>query len=102
MVAAAAADVQACLKIAVEQHLPAIRAFVPEIVGHVLLGDNGANLGENEIGEPVHRPCKAPIAPRARRETAHAPPPAPRQPAPAAPCRWRRDALPGGRPAPCR
>ena len=54
MMAAAAADVEIGLELAMEQHLPAARAFVPEIVRHLALGDDGADLRQDEIGEPVH------------------------------------------------
>ena len=39
VVAAVAADELVLLQLAVEQHLLALRAFVPEMVGHVLLAD---------------------------------------------------------------
>ncbi len=54
MVPAIAADEQVRLELAVEQHLLAARAFVPEIVRHALPGDDRPDLRQHEIGEPVH------------------------------------------------
>ena len=44
MMSAIAADEEDRLEIAVKQHLAAARAFVPEIVWHVLLGIDRADL----------------------------------------------------------
>ncbi len=69
------ADAQVRLQLAVEDHLLALRAFLPEIVGHARLARERLQLGADEVGEPVHGvrvPSGAPCA-RARRRPAAEP-----------------------------
>src|SRR3546814_4740032 len=54
VVAAMRADMQVRFEIAVENHLPAVRAFVPEVVRYVLLLHQRTDLGPHEVGQPVH------------------------------------------------
>ena len=54
MVAAVAANVEIGVELAVEQHLLAARTLFPQIVRHVLFADDGADLGQNKVGEPAH------------------------------------------------
>ena len=49
MVAAIAANVQIGLQLAVEQHLLAARAFVPEIVRHVFLPTAARIFGSTKL-----------------------------------------------------
>src|SRR5215470_3684222 len=75
MVSAITAHEQVRLELAVKQHLFAARAFVPEILRDVLLGDDRPDLRQDEVGEPVHQPlatafaCRAPRTPRASAAT---------------------------------
>src|SRR5271167_1256643 len=55
MMAAVAADMKIGFELAIEQHLLAARAFVPEIFRHRLPGDDRPDLRQHEIGEPAHR-----------------------------------------------
>src|SRR5260221_2741232 len=66
--AAGMADEEIGLELAVKQHLAAARAFVPEIVRHLLLGDDGTDLGQDEVRQPAHRD-----APPAGRRAARTP-----------------------------
>src|SRR5260370_399198 len=61
-------DVEIGLELAVKQHLAAARALVPQIVRDLFLGDDGADLGEDKVGEPAHRAALVP--PRAARTPA--------------------------------
>src|SRR4029077_8436328 len=54
MMAAMGADPLVRLELAVEDHLAAGRALVPEIVGRVRLADQGTDLRPDEVGEPAH------------------------------------------------
>ena len=45
---------QVLFQFTVEEHLLAGGAFVPEIVGNVILPDEGSDLGSDEFGEPAH------------------------------------------------
>ncbi len=47
---AGVADIEIGLELAMEEHLAAARAFVPEIVRHLLRAD----LRQDEIGQPAH------------------------------------------------
>src|SRR5215470_1465407 len=55
MCAASAAHMKIRLELAVEQHLLAAGAFVPEIVRDRLSRDDRANLRQHKIAEPAHR-----------------------------------------------
>src|SRR5262245_23301685 len=55
MCAAIAAHMKISLDLAVEQHLLAAGAFVPEIVRDRLSGDDRANLRQHKIAQPAHR-----------------------------------------------
>ena len=54
MMPAMAAHLQIGRQLAMKQHLLATRAFLPQIVGHVLAGE-GPDLRQDVIGQPVHR-----------------------------------------------
>ncbi len=54
MMAAIAADMEIGLELAVEQHLLAGWAFLPQIVRRPLLADDRADFGQDKIGEPAH------------------------------------------------
>src|SRR3546814_9602899 len=53
--AAVRADPQAVLQLAVENHLAAARALFPEVVRHLRLLYQGADLRPDVVGDPVHR-----------------------------------------------
>src|SRR5579863_6527855 len=56
MSVAIAADEVTRFEVAAEEHLAAIRAFLPKIFRHFRLRSNdGADLGQDEIRQPVHR-----------------------------------------------
>ena len=54
MVATGMADMQVLGEFAMEEHLLAGRAFVPEIVGDITFPYKGSDLGSDEFGEPAH------------------------------------------------
>src|SRR5262249_29188365 len=62
VIAAMGADMQRRLQLAVEDHLAALRAFVPEVVRHVGLAHEGPQLRPDEIGQPAHD-VLAPLTP---------------------------------------
>src|SRR5579864_9603472 len=70
---AIATDEEIGLKIAAEKHLAAIRAFLPKILRHFRLRSNdGADLRQDEIRQPVHRAvsfCRAWRTPSAKART---------------------------------
>src|SRR5260370_27719425 len=71
--AAMRADALGRFEIAMEDHLLAIAALLPEVVRHFLLAHQGTDLRPDEIGEPVHRfrpTYSAAFAPRAPRTAA--------------------------------
>jgi hypothetical protein len=55
MMAAIAAHMKIGFELAIEQHLLAARAFVPEILRYRLPGNNRPDLRQDEIGQPTHR-----------------------------------------------
>src|SRR5579883_486021 len=72
VMAATAADEEIGLEVAVEQHLAATRAFVPEILRHIFLRHDGADLRQDEVGKPAHRKTafwRAPRTPAASART---------------------------------
>ena len=113
VVAAMRAHPRVRLEVAVENHLGAGRALVPEVLGHLRLAHEGADLRPDEIGQPVHGAlsvrlarrrqaarraprCRAPARSRARRP---GPPSRSPEPAPSRPRPHRRRAR-SRRPAP--
>src|SRR5258706_3342892 len=78
VIAAMGAHAQCCFQLAVEDHLAALAAFIPEVVRHLGAADQRLQLRTNEIGEPAHLPllaCRTPVASsRTRLSTASASP----------------------------
>src|SRR4030095_3077498 len=71
--AALRANAQIGFEVAMENHLPAAGALVPQILGNVGLAHQSADLGSDEIGQPAHGPsnsyCRARRTPAARSRT---------------------------------
>ena len=70
MMAAMPADHQVGGEVAGQEGLLAARALAPQIVWHLLAPDQGADLRQDEIGEPVHGLARAPDSLGERRDVA--------------------------------